>query len=527
MAELLDRLLARTRKRNPFSDVMGPDPLESAATMDAAQGSDVSMPAPVSRRAPAADAGSNILMASGGGGSPFRTAGGSGASAAPMQETGGPIRNFFSGGQPQMRTGMPSQQGGCANGQCGPRASVGSNYQIMDDGGFPVTTTVVGSAPMASGGIQASVAPTPPIGDLQGGMDAARFWENAGDPSARELEKQGLFIGLAADQQALNKTIAEGNLELQRRAADFADREQKTAAQKTAAEITALNQDTLLSAQLTQVSKESTGKGQFETRRSIIATMIEEGGSPEDAAHALARLSSPVGLKLDKDGKPVAPESASAIPQTALDDARRQAFGAFGVHLLVTGQQTRETADLVSSGGTADSVAPKPNESQDEYVARVYQAMAERRGQTAARAADAIIGGLQRSQAWADGNWNEVNLALESDVGSVLNQYVKKTFLEARQDDMQALPPEQRKAAEFETINRAEQYANYTLGYFRAEALGAFLRSKGGQYDPNMTYIQNAGRAAEYFGGDKKPDSPKPVDSNDTLPPPGNARMPQ
>ena len=255
--------------------------------------------------------------------------------------------------------------------------------------------------------------------------------------------------------------------------------------------------------------------------------MIEEGGSPEDAAHALARLSSPVGLKLDKDGKPVAPESASAIPQTALDDARRQAFGAFGVHLLVTGQQTRETADLVSSGGTADSVAPKPNESQDEYVARVYQAMAERRGQTAARAADAIIGGLQRSQAWADGNWNEVNLALESDVGSVLNQYVKKTFLEARQDDMQALPPEQRKAAEFETINRAEQYANYTLGYFRAEALGAFLRSKGGQYDPNMTYIQNAGRAAEYFGGDKKPDSPKPVDSNDTLPPPGNARMPQ
>jgi hypothetical protein len=515
MAELLSRLLSRQRRRNPFSDVMGPNPLESQAAMDEAQGADVSTPAPVSRRGPAADAGEGILMAGGGGG-PIRTAGFSGGDA-PVQTT----VQGNAGGQTR------ATQTQCPGGRCGPRTVVGgSNYQIIDDGGFPITSSTVVAGPamgagetIVSGGAMASGAPQPSIFDVQGVVDAARYHDQVGNPSARQLEKDAVNFGFTDRQLGLNERIINSNIAREDRAALFAEREQNIAAAKTAAEIESLNQDTALAAQQTQLTREATGLGQFDTRRQIISQMISDGGSPEDAAHALARLSSPISPTYNKDGKPVAPDGATAIPQQALDEGRKQAFGAYAVHVFVTSQQTRETADLVASGQQADSVAPLPDETQDAYVQRVYSLMAERRGQSVARSADAIVGGLQNTKAWQDGNWNEVNLALENYVGAPLNQYTRKSFLDARRDDIAALPPGQREAATTDTVNRAEQYANYAYAYFRAEALGAFMRSKGGQYDNNMTYLQNAGRAAEYFGGDKKPESPKPVDSNDTLPP--------
>ncbi len=510
MAELLERLLSRQRRRSPFSDVMGPDPLESQAAMDAAQGANVSTPPPVSARGPVADAGEGILVSGGGGGgNPFRLAGGGGA--APVQTA---VRQGTSG-----KTQATQTQ--CPGGKCPtPRRvmSAPSNYQIIDDGGFPVASSTGMSGPVVSSGAPVmSGAPSASVYDLQGVVDSARQQEVMGNPSGRALEQNIANLGLTSRAMDQTDRIIEFNTSTRDMAAAQAKERLTLEASKVASE-NAINLSTArMNEGMAQISRESSSLGRFETEREIIDTMIREGGNPENAARALAVQSQP--LQVGADGKPIPPAQVAAISQKDLDTTRTMAYGAAGIHLIVQSEQMWDAANQVSQGSMSEAYPPLQGETKEGYAQRVYAQMAGDRGQNFARAADQIISGLQQTAAWKTGSWSEVGTDLSNHVGMTLNQYMTKKYLEAQQDEIAALPEARRaeymKGVEF----RAQADAGKVFHYLEVETYAAFMKSRGGQYDPNKTYLDNMRAApASYFGGDKKPTEPPPADSNNTMP---------
>jgi hypothetical protein len=525
MAELLQALLTKQRRRNPYSDLMGPDPLESQAIMDAAQGSDVSIPSPVSGGAPMADAGSGILLASGGGGggrvrsagysedddeprSPIRTAAGSGARASATTQTqckpgmkcyrGGTTvgsgQQFFS--QPQMMGERVTHINGVPVGQMGGGSIVT---------GTPMATTVMDGGAYSSGGS---------LTDPQSMFDSAMEAEYSGDPSRRALNEKGIGYGLAIRQQDENALNSAHNRSMAESARQYAFAQQEMEKAKLDEEIANLAAERALTAEQTQLTRESTSMGLYDDRRAAVAAMLRTGGNPEDLANYLAATASgPRELKSDSKGKPLPGEPGNAAAVEAMVEARAQAYSAAAIHGLATSQRVLQAARGLDVTGDAVIVSRLDGESDEEYRARARESLDALNAEALPRAAETIISGLQRTPAWKNNDRLEVQRYLDAHLYYPLQRHLRQEFMAQRQGSLKGLSPERRDAAEREIMAQADYTTNSISEFFKVEVEAAMDDPK---YRDDDTYLNNMWRA--WFGGDAAPPQDTPADSNNTMP---------
>jgi hypothetical protein len=517
MAELLSRLLSRQRRRNPFSDVMGPNPLESQAAMDAAQGADVSTPAPVSRRGPAADAdgeGGIMLASTGGGGSPFRTAGGSGAADSPVQETGGPIRNFFSGGPAPMQRPSSGRRMDCSSGQC----------RMVDDGGFPVTSTVVGSpvmqssSPMMTGSTVVSGAPVSGAPDLDFSDQTAmtqQAWQQQqmGQHGGRAFFERQRNNALIDDINAQNKVNDEFSRNLSLNAAG-------QARLKLDKEMEQADVEMGLTRAMTVHADETTATGSEGRRVAMKQKYLSQGGDPQTLAMFLARLDSKAPLSVDKDGNPIMPQGGAAVTATItpqmMANAEAEAYGTVAVHGVISHAMVLRDAKGLAENVDSRLVPRLPNEPDDVYADRKKQSLKSMYDETLYRAADTIISGLQRTDAWKKQDWLEVRAKMDSNVYRPLERSMRQLY--ATQRPMpENLSPADREAYLLEIDTVARERAEKFYDFFLEEAGDAFHNP---EYRKDDSWWNNQWQQVKSFwGGDEAPEQSKPVDSNDTLPP--------
>jgi len=473
---LLSRLLSRQRRRSPFSDMMGPNPLESQAVMDAAQGVDVSTPGGMSSRSAPADSGSMILASAsgGGGGTPVTTAAGSGASA-PVQTTAG--GRFF------QRSG-----GGCANGRCGvPQSTV-----MLDDGGFPVTTmaspTVV-SAPTMTG------MPSMPIATEEGMVQAYL----QGDVGLSRLGERREQANRAYD--AFNQTMAETtrvntfNMEQERKAAALAQKEAEA--------------DIATQAVVTTGALEGTTTGQYDLIAKAKADYLTgAGGSVRDLANAIARLRGTPPMEMDGNANPVK-SGEPVVTEDSFKLAFSEALGLEAVRGFLGSQYANHQMRLTPEGQASylDTLVPRrPDEPDEDYALRRDAAKKTLFGDQIGRTVEKIVGAVQDTPEWAEKNQNAMRQRLVSDIEGHLGAGIRRRIGELNPD------------ANPEYLD--SQAIEYTQQYMDLLVTGVLTSMMDPNFNARKTWSVNERMSdrAEFWGGDKAPSEPPPADSNDTLP---------
>ena len=495
MAELLDRLLSRQRKRNPFSDVMGPDPLESAAVMDAAQGADVSMPAPVAGRARMADPGEGILASGGGGGgSPFRTAN-MGGGEAPVQAA------IQSGGGKTQAT-----QTQCTGGRCPtPRRTViSSGPQYFDDGGFPATSTVVGSptisssAPMMTGGGFASSPMSADPYDLRSTAEAGQQMTVTGEYAQREFAKRMYELGLGEKQVQANIRVQDSDLAMRERAAAHATREldQQILDSKT--------QNAMTEA-MTRDLDERTATTFLDMAQEIEADLIRTG-NPNGAAVAYARLLNNGPPVVDEKGNVVSQPSQPITPEI-MKQASQWAYGTAAINGLLANAIIQRDAANLGESFNSRLVPRAEGESDEAYAARAQDTLSQLETDALYRASSSVISGLKETTAWQKRDMACIDRFLETNVRFPTVAKMRALYAKEQPID-EALPPRERKAMELardaEATRRALVFFDYVKDEARVE-LGGAVTTKGSTWQ-EMQY------------GEDPPAKIPAVDSNDTLP---------
>lgn len=469
---LLSRLLSRRQRRRPFSDMMGPNPLDSQAVMDAAQGADVSTPGGMTRRSAPADSGSMILASAsggGGGGTPVTTAAGSGASA-PVQTTAG--GRFF------QRSG-----GGCANGQCG----IPQSTYMVDDGGFPVTTmtspTVV-SAPTTTGmpGTTEQI-----FGDYDLG--------NVGRSRAGERERAA-----AAAERAFGQTMEETrrvntfNMEQEKKAAAIAKQE---------AESRIATQTVVTTGAL-----EGTTTGQYDLIKKAKEGYLLQGGSVRDLANAIASLRGTPPIEIDSNGNPVQ-GGPPVVTEDMFKLAFSEALGLEAVRGFVGSQYLNHElrADPAGQAEYLQAIVPRrPEEADEDYALRQEAAKKDLFADQVGRSVEKIVGAMQDTPEWKQKNQNSIRQRLVSDIEPWLSDGIRRRLAELNPD---ANPD-----------YLESQAIEYTQRYMDLFISGTLASLTDPNHDPKKTWSVNetmSGRST-YWGGDKTQSEPPPADSNDTMP---------
>lgn len=470
---LLSRLLSRRQRRRPFSDMMGPNPLDSQAVMDSAQGTDVSTPGGMSRRSAPADSGSMILASAsggGGGGTPVTTAAGSGASA-PVQTTAG--GRFF------QRSG-----GGCANGRCGiPQSTV-----IRDDGGFPVTTmtspTVV-SAPTVTG-MPATVPGDALQAYQQGDVGLSRLYER------QKAQKDA--------QDAFNQTMEET-----RRVNTFnmAQEEKAAAIAQKKAEADIATQTVVTTGAL-----EGTTTGQYDLIKKAKEEYLLQGGSVRDLANAIAGLRGTPPMEMDGNANPVQ-GGAPVVTDDAFKLAFSEALGLEAVRGFVGSQYLNHElrADPARQAEYLQAIVPRrPEETDEDYALRQEAAKKDLFADQVGRSVEKIVGAMQDTPEWQKKNQNAIRQRLVSDIEPWLSDGIRRRLTELNPD---ANPD-----------YLESQAIEYTQRYMDLFISGTLASLTDPNHDPKKTWSVNetmSGRST-YWGGDKTQSEPPPADSNDTMP---------
>jgi len=470
---LLSRLLSRQRRRSPFSDMMGPNPLESQAVMDAAQGVDVSTPGGMSSRSAPADSGSMILASasSGGGGTPVTTAAGSGASA-PVQTT--------AGGRFLRRSG-----GGCEDGQCGiPQSTV-----MFDDGGFPVTTMT--SPTVVSGPIVSGMPATVPGDALQayqqGDVGLSRFYEREGAKTAA--------------QKAFNQTMEETrrvntfNMEQEKKAAALAQKKAEA--------------DIATQAVVTTGALEGTTTGQYDLIKKAKADyLMGNGGSVRDLANTIAGLRGTPPMEMDGNANPVQ-GGAPVVTDDAFKLAFSEALGLEAVRGFLGSQYVNHQLRITPEGQASylDTLVPRrPDEPDEDYALRRDAAKKTLFGDQIGRTVEKIVGAVQDTPEWAEKNQNAMRQRLVSDIEGHLGAGIRRRIGELNPD------------ANPEYLD--SQAIEYTQQYMDLLVTGVLTSMMDPNFNARKTWSVNERMSdrAEFWGGDKAPSEPPPADSNDTLP---------
>ena len=507
MAELLQALLQRQRRRNPYADIMGPDPMDSQAYMDSAQGADVSMPAPVGGQPQMDDSGGGIVSLAGGSGgsrSPFRT--------AEAREDDAPMEATVEGGTKATQTQ-------CPGGVCRPRSTVvqgfSSSPRIISDGGYVVSSspTIVSSAPMAStivsGPSYSSGGAT--LGDVQGLWSAAQQAQAMGQPAARAQNERGVALSMAMDANADRSRIIANNISNDARAYEITQRrltlDEKDFEEK-AANATA---ERALTAQITQYSKESTAMGNFGEMQKLVSGMVAGQSDPEVTSVAVARLlSMQTGMKIGADGKPLQPGDPVQFTEANLSAARQIVYPAAALNVLVTG-----SALVNAARGNGDNAArivpPVEGETPDQYAARASQRFEELSDRSVTNATRTIISGLKQTSAWQSRDEDGVRAYLNTNLYYPMRRNFADHFLKAREPQFAGLSPEDADAAKSRAVNDAYAFADQFQDYIEKSAVTALYDQQAGANTAMRSEALN-------FGTSKSRKETKPVDSNETLP---------
>ena len=507
MAELLQALLQRQRRRNPYADIMGPDPMDSQAYMDSAQGADVSMPAPVGGQPQMDDSGGGIVSLAGGSGgsrNPFRT--------AEAREDDAPMEATVEGGTKATQTQ-------CPGGVCRPRSTVvqgfSSSPRIISDGGYVVSSspTIVSSAPMAStivsGPSYSSGGAT--LGDVQGLWSAAQQAQAMGQPAARAQNERGVALSMAMDANADRSRIIANNISNDARAYEITQRrltlDEKDFEEK-AANATA---ERALTAQITQYSKESTAMGNFGEMQKLVSGMVAGQSDPEVTSVAVARLlSMQTGMKIGADGKPLQPGDPVQFTEANLSAARQIVYPAAALNVLVTG-----SALVNAARGNGDNAArivpPVEGETPDQYAARASQRFEELSDRSVTNATRTIISGLKQTSAWQSRDEDGVRAYLNTNLYYPMRRNFADHFLKAREPQFAGLSPEDADAAKSRAVNDAYAFADQFQDYIEKSAVTALYDQQAGANTAMRSEALN-------FGTSKSRKETKPVDSNETLP---------
>lgn len=512
MAELLQALLQRQRRRNPYADLMGPDPMDSQAYMDSAQGADVSMPAPVGGQPQMDDSGGGgiVSLAGGSGGSrnPFRT--------AEAREDDAPMEATVAG-RGQRR---PKE---CPGGVCRPRSTVvqgfSSSPRIISDGGYVVSSspTIVSSAPMAStivsGPSYSSGGAT--LGDVQGLWSAAQQAQAMGQPAARALHERGAALSMAMDANADRSRVIDNNIANDKRSYEIHQRQTAMEEAELPGKIAAAAAEIALTNAQTQYAREVTAQGNYEDRKAAVTQMLERGGNPEDLAKYLARLDSMSNvLALDPNSKPdMRNAGASPVTPQALSEARTQAYSAVAMHGIFTSAAAQKAARGLQEFNATGLVPRTEGETDDQYTARAHARLAEISGQALPRAADTIISGLQRTEEWKNNDRLGVERYLTAHVYYPMQQQMRDMFLTQRRSQLQGLTGDALDQATMTVLAEADNLTNTYAEFVEAKVQDAMVDP---DYNDNKGWLSNVW--GQYYGGDKAPAADKPADTNDTLP---------
>jgi hypothetical protein len=473
--------------------------------MDAAQGANVSTPAPVSARGPVADAGEGILV-SGGGGSPFRTAGGSGA-AAPVQTTvqrGG-------GGRTQ------ATQTQCPGGRCPTPSrvmSAPSNYQMFDDGGFPVTSSTVVSGPVVSssapvewsgGSVSVPMAGDPASLRSQaqqsyslGRVGESRFFERTAEAAAGEsLAQQAL-----SETRRLNTDAMERRAEAAKLARDRFDAENAQAS----ADIATQRVNTL-------GAFERTAEGALEKSQAAKKEFLVNGSTPMDLADYLERLDSYHGLALDASGNADLSDQPISNPQIR-ERAESEAFGIFAVHGFVTSARIHREANQLGEDFDSALVPRADGETDEDYVQRRAEEVDRMYGRPLARVTDQIITGLQQTEAWKTRDLATLQKYMDSNIYAPLEKSLIASFVKGRPDVDPTITEFLAKDAAQDYYDQIKQAAGVALSDPNYNDKAPFSVNK----PEMMSRLLNPDGEGSFWGGDSAPPMPAPADSNDTLP---------
>ena len=509
MAELLQALLQRQRRRNPYADIMGPDPMDSQAYMDSAQGADVSMPAPVG--------GQPQMDDSGGGGGIVSLAGGSGGSRNPFRmaearEDDAPMEATVAG-RGQRR---PKE---CPGGVCRPRSTVvqgfSSSPRIISDGGYVVSSspTIVSSAPMAStivsGPSYSSGGAT--LGDVQGLYSEAMSQQSMGSPAGRALAERGIGYTLAQQAEARAADILAHNMSVTERAGAMRERQltlDEKDFEEKAANATA---ERALTAQITQYSKESTAMGNFGEMQKLVSGMVAGQSDPEVTSVAVARLlSMQTGMKIGADGKPLQPGDPVQFTEANLSAARQIVYPAAALNVLVTGSAL-DNAARGNGDNAARIVPPVEGETPDQYAARAAQRFEELSDRSVTNATRTIISGLKQTSAWQTRDEDGVRAYLNTNLYYPMRRNFADHFLKVREPQFAGLSPEDADAAKSRAVNDAYALADQFQDYIEKSAVTALYDQQAGANTAMRSEALN-------FGTSKSRNETKPVDSNETLP---------
>jgi hypothetical protein len=479
--------------------------------MDAAQGSDVSMPSPVSGGAPMADAGSGILLASGGGGggrvrsagysedddeprSPIRTAAGSGARASATTQT-------------QCKPGMKCYRGGTTVGSgqqfFSPPQSMGGRVTHIN--GVPVEQmgggSIVTGTPMATtvtdGGPQA-----PSLGDFQGIYHAA---QRAPTAAGRAAIERGIphSLAMSAEQRA-NEIVATNKTTLDRA---YASEQQRLQAQLADSAV-----EIQMKTELTQGIRESTALGNFETRASLKKAALESGaGDPASLANSLMRLEAAGVPGVDSEGKPMKGDERPVSPERA-EEIEREAYTVYALHGFIGSIEVARGAQGLTAQGQPIP-ARNAGESTEDYLARTKQGVDEVYGPTLFDATNRIITALKTSDEWQSGNFANVAMRLDSLVANDLRSALVELYKESRPAPL-VLTDAARQRYEESAVMAAQHQASAIIDFMTTEAEKEF-QATGGAAPQDTWKNTNWGRVREAYGADERD---RPVDSNDTMP---------
>lgn len=441
-----DRQQARSSRRRRLDDTI--NPLDSAAAMDRLQGVDVGDFSSGGVDSPP------IMLASMPGG------GGGGGTAAVT--TVGYTRPVQRQQTPQY---LPAQRGPCANGKCFPQSGVVTSS-------MPTSTTVVTqSAPMMTRAPMSTVASTP-----SAPRGTAQYYESRADGALGSFAAEGRSNPIAGKAYQLESVINETRrqeqtiLERQREV----ERDLAPAREAAIAATKADTQEKLSTAALNtataQKVREATASYSAETEAQMLEDIILQGKSPETFVNAMTKLDSNMGA-LDEQGKAQANMMAASPQQVA--KRRRQAFGAFGAHIMLSSaafdEHARETpAQQVgmvgrdpNTGAPVESVQPK-GDNPDKRA-------------TIQRSLDAIAAGY-RDAKLLGGDWRDLNAALINDVYSPMREFSRQRYATIYAKEIEAGGDE----ARAQVMGRADAHANAWFDAIRTNMSEQNAKAGGG-----------------------------------------------
>jgi hypothetical protein len=418
-----DRQQARSSRRRRLDDTI--NPLDSAAAMDRLQGVDVGDFSSGGVDSPP------IMLAS--------MPGGGGGTAA--------VTTVGYNTRQQSPQYFPAPRNPCANGKCLPQSGVVTSS-------MPTSTTVVTRAApsMMTSAPMTTVASTP-----SAPRGTAQYYESRADGALGSFAAEGRSNPIAGKAYQLESVINETRrqeqtlLERQREV----ERDLAPAREAAIAAVKADTQEKLANASLNtataQKVREATASYSAETEAQMLEDIILQGKSPETFVNAMTKLDSNMGA-LDEQGKAQANMMAASPQQVA--KRRRQAFGAFGAHIMLSSaafdeharEKSAQQVGIVvgrdpTTGAPVESVQPK-GDNPDKRA-------------TIQRSLDAIAAGY-KDAGLIGGDWRNLNAALVSDVYSPMREFSRQRYATIYAKEIEAGGDE----ARAQVLGRADRHAD-------------------------------------------------------------------